>query len=176
MARKLLIGVVVLVAALLAFAATRPDTFSIERQTTIQAPAGKVFALIDDFRRWDAWSPWEKRDPAMKRTFAGPSSGKGAVYAWEGNDEVGSGRMEIIDPSSPPARLTIRLDFTRPFEAHNITEFALTPAGDATQVTWRMHGPSPFLSKLMQVFVSMDSMVGKDFEAGLANLKAVAER
>jgi uncharacterized protein YndB with AHSA1/START domain len=141
----------------------------------IKAPPAKVFALIDDFRQWAGWSPWEKLDPAMKRTHSGAASGKGAVYAWEGNGDVGAGRMEILETTAP-SRVLIRLDFMKPFEATNTAEYTIQPEGEATRVTWAMYGPAPFLSKLMQVFVSMDKMIGKDFEQGLANLKALAER
>ena len=111
----------------------------------------------------------------MKRTHSGAASGKGAVYEWEGNSKVGKGRMEIVD-TSPPSKVTVKLDFLKPFEGHNVAEFTLEPKGDSTNVTWAMHGPAPYISKLMAVFVSMDSMVGKDFEAGLANMKAAAEK
>jgi hypothetical protein len=136
--------------------------------------AQKVFALINDFNQWGAWSPWEKKDPAMKRTFGTATSGKGAVYAWEGNKEVGQGRMEIAE-SAPPSKVTITLDFFKPFEAHNTVEFTLEPKGDATIVTWAMQGDTPYFAKIIHVFIDMESMVGKDFEAGLANLMAVAE-
>lgn len=169
-----LIVVGALVAVLL-FAATRPDSFRVERSITVQAPPDKVFALINDFRRWPEWSPWEKLDPQMKRTFGGAASGPGAVYAWEGNDEVGAGRMEILE-AQPGAKVSIKLDFLRPFEGHNTADFTLQAAGTATGVRWAMHGPSPFVTKLMGVFVDMDRMIGKDFEAGLAQLKAVAEK
>jgi hypothetical protein len=114
-------------------------------------------------------------DPSMKRTFNGPANGKGSVYEWEGNSKVGQGRMEITDASAP-SQVTIKLDFIKPFEGHNVAEFVLEPKGDSTNVTWTMRGPSPYIAKLMSVFFSMDSMIGKDFEAGLANLKAAAER
>ncbi len=175
MIKKLAILVVVLLAAVLAFAATKPDTFHVERSTTIQAPPAEVFALIDDFHRWDAWSPWEKLDPAMQRTHSGAASGLGAEYAWEGNKDVGKGRMEITE-AKPPEKVVIQLDFLEPFETHNVTEFTLAPQGGGTEVTWAMHGPSPYFAKVMSVFFSMDSMVGKDFETGLANLKAIAEK
>lgn len=168
------IVVVVLVAAVLILAASRPDTFRVQRSASIQAPPEKVFAYINDFNRWGAWSPWEKKDPAMKRTFGAVTSGKGAVYAWEGNQDVGQGRMEIAE-SVPPSKAVIRLDFVKPFEAHNIVEFALEPRGDATDVTWAMHGDTPFFAKIIHLFINMDRMVGRDFEAGLANLKAAAE-
>jgi carbon monoxide dehydrogenase subunit G len=175
MIKKTIAGVVVVLAGILLFALTKPDTFHVQRTVAIKAPPEKIFVLVNDFRRWGAWSPWEKMDPAMKKSFGGAASGKGAVYQWEGNDDVGKGRMEIVD-SSPPAKITINLDFSSPFEAHNTVMFTLAPAGDSTEVTWAMRGPSPYLMKVMQVFASMDSMVGKDFEAGLANLKAAAER
>jgi uncharacterized protein YndB with AHSA1/START domain len=173
--KTIAIVVVLLIAALLAYAATKPDTFRVQRATDIKAPPAKIFALLNDFHRWDAWSPWEKKDPAMKRTFGTATSGKGAVYAWEGNKEVGQGRMEIAE-SVPTSRVAIKLDFLKPFEAHNVVEFTLEPRGDSTNVTWTMHGPNPYLAKVMQMFFSMDKMVGKDFEAGLANLKALAEK
>jgi hypothetical protein len=167
--------VVVLVAALLVFAATRPDTFRVQRSASIKAPPEKIFALISGFQSWGTWSPWEKKDPGMKRTLGALASGKGAVYEWEGNNEVGKGRMEITE-SSPPSKVTIKLDFVKPFEAHNIAEFTLEAKGDLTNVTWAMHGPNPYLAKVVHTIFSMDSMVGKDFEAGLANLKSIAEK
>lgn len=167
--------VAVLIAGVLVFAATRPDNFRVERSVTIKAPPEKIYPYFDDFNRWAVWSPWEKLDPAMKRSFSGAPAGKGAVYAWQGNGKVGEGRMEVLE-SSPSSKLLIKLDFIKPFEGHNTAEYTLVPAGDSTRVTWAMYGPAPYISKLMGVFVSMDSMIGKDFEAGLANLKAAAER
>ena len=175
MLKRILLVVVVLIGALLAYAATRPDSFRVERAAVIKAPPAKVFALIDDFHQWAGWSPWDKLDPSMKRSHSGAASGKGAVYAWEGNGDVGAGRMEILETTAP-SRVLIRLDFIKPFEARNTAEYTLRPEGEATRVTWAMYGPAPFVSKLMQVFVSMDAMIGKDFEQGLANLKALAER
>lgn len=169
------IAVVVAIAAVLALAATRPDTFRVERSTTIKAPPGKVYALIDDFHQWQQWSPWERLDPAMKRQHGGAPKGKGALYGWEGNKEVGKGQMEITE-ATPSSRVVIKLDFLAPFEAHNTAEFVLVPQGDATTVTWAMFGPNLFIGKVMSLFASMDSLVGKDFERGLANLKAVAEK
>jgi uncharacterized protein YndB with AHSA1/START domain len=167
--------IVALAAAIvLALASRKPDTFRVERSVLVKAAPEKIFPLINDFHRWAAWSPWEARDPAMQRSFSGAGSGKGAVYAWNGNKHVGAGRMEILD-APPPSHVVIKLDFIRPFEGHNTTEFTLLPQGDATQVSWLMHGPAPLMSKLMQVFIDMDNMVGKDFAAGLANLKRVAE-
>jgi len=175
MLKKIAIVVAVIIAGVLIFAATKPDTFRVERSAVIKAPPEKVFAILNDFQKWGSWSPWEKKDPAMKRTFGATTSGKGAKYAWEGNKDVGKGSMEIAE-SSPSTRLTIKLDFIEPFEGHNIVDFTLGPKEDSTNVTWTMHGPMPYISKVISVFCSMDSMIGKDFEAGLANLKAVAEK
>jgi len=172
MIRRLLIVLLVAVLGLLGYAALQPDRFRVERSTVIAAPPAAVYAQIDDFNAWARWSPWEKRDPAMQRTLGGAARGVGATYAWKGNDQVGAGRMTITE-AAPAQRLVIRLEFLEPFAATNTAEFALQPQADGTKVTWAMHGPSPFLSKLMQVFVSMDAMVGKDFETGLANLKSV---
>lgn len=169
------IVIVVLVAVVLGLAATKPDTFRVQRATSIKAPPDKVYALINDFHHWSQWSPWEKLDPDLKRTFSGPTSGKGAVYEWTGNSKVGAGRMEITEPT-PSSKILIKLDFIKPFEGHNIADFTLEPQGDSTNLTWAMYGPTPFVSKVMQVFISMDSLIGKDFEAGLANLKAAAEK
>jgi uncharacterized protein YndB with AHSA1/START domain len=165
----------VLIAGVLILAATKPDTFRVQRSASVKAPPEKVFALINDFNRWGAWSPWEKKDPAMKRTFGAATSGKGAVYAWEGNKDIGQGRMEIAE-SVPPSKVAITLDFVKPFEAHNRVEFTLEPKGDATNVVWTMQGDTPYFAKIIHVFINMDSTVGKDFEAGLASLKAIAEQ
>jgi len=165
--------VVAPIAIVLGLAAMKPDTFQVQRSTSIQAPPEKVVGLISDFHRWASWSPWEKLDPAMNRTYSGPASGKGSVYEWEGNGKVGKGRMELLDVT--PEKVTIKLDFIKPFEGHNMAEFAVQPQGGASQVNWSMQGPMPFASKVMCVFVSMDKMVGGDFERGLANMKAAAE-
>jgi uncharacterized protein YndB with AHSA1/START domain len=162
-------------AIVLVLAATKPGSFSVQRSTSIKAPADKIFPLINDFHQWGTWSPYENKDPAMRRTFSGAASGNGAVYAWDGNNNVGSGRMEILDASAP-SKITIKLDFFKPFEGHNTAEFTMLPQGDATTLTWRMHGPAPFMSKLMQVFMNLDHMIGKDFEVGLASLKQLIEK
>ena len=174
MLRISLIVVIILVVGLLAYAATRPDDFRIERSARIKAPPEKIFDLIHDFKRWNAWSPYEKLDPALKRTLSGEDSGRGAIYAWEGNRKAGQGRMEITE-STPSSRIAIDLDFIKPFAASNVAEFTFVPDGEFTTVTWVMSGPSPFISKLIGVFVNIDKMVGKDFEVGLAQLKAIAE-
>jgi len=163
------------IAIILILAAAKPDTFRVQRATTVKAPPERIFPLINDFHQWATWSPYENKDPAMKRSYSGTASGKGAVYAWEGNKNVGSGRMEILDASAP-AKIVIKLDFFTPFEGHNTAEFTMLPQGDATNVTWLMYGPLPFMGKIMHVFVNMDRMVGKDFEIGLANLKRVTEK
>jgi hypothetical protein len=175
MIRKIAIAIVVLIAGVLVFAATKPDTFRVQRAASIKAPPEKIFAILNDFRNWGAWSPWEKMDPAMKRAYGAATSGKGATYAWEGNKDVGQGSMEIVE-SIAPGKVALKLDFVKPFEAHNTVAFTLEPRGDATNVTWSMEGPVPYVAKIIHVFIDVDSMVGSDFEAGLANLKAVAEK
>jgi uncharacterized protein YndB with AHSA1/START domain len=169
------IVVAILIAGVLVVAATKPDIFRVQRSASIKAPPEKVFALINDFKRWDAWSPWEKKDPAMKRTWGAVTSGKGAQYAWEGNKDVGQGGMEIVE-SVTPNKIALKLDFVKPFEAHNTVVFTLEPKDGMTNVTWAMEGPVPYFAKIIHVFLDMDSMVGKDFEAGLAGLKAIAEK
>ena len=168
------IAVVAAIVALLGYAATRPDSFRIARSAVITAPPETIFALIADFHRWTAWSPWEKLDPALNRAYGGPASGLGATYGWEGNGKAGAGKMEIIE-AAPPSKLKIDLAFLKPFKARNTAIFTLESQGDATRVTWVMEGPSPYISKLMGVVFNMDKMVGGDFETGLANLKALAE-
>lgn len=168
-------AIVVVVAGILIYAATRPDTFRVQRTETIKAPPEKVFALINDLRSWNLWSPYEKKDPAMKRTFSGATSGKGAVYEWDGDNSVGKGRMEITE-ATPSAKILIKLDFIKPFEGHNTAAFTMEPRSDGTVVTWAMHGPASFMMKVMGIFMNMDNMIGNDFAAGLANLKAVAEK
>lgn len=175
MLKRAALVVVVLLAVFLGYAATRPDTFRVQRTVRIAAPPEKIFALIQDFHTWGSWSPWETLDPTMKRTLSGAANGKGAVYAWDGNHNVGQGRMEITE-ASPPSRVTISLDFVKPFEAHNVAEFTLEPTGDSTNVVWAMQGANNFFSKVIGLFVSMDRMIGDNFETGLANLKALAEK
>ncbi len=171
----ILIAFIVLIGAVLGYAAMRPDSFRIERSATIQAPPEKVFALVNDLHAWTGWSPWENLDPSLKRRYEGAASGTGAVYGWEGNSKVGTGRMEIV-ASTPPQAIRIKLDFLKPFEAHNIAEFTFARVTGGVAVNWAMHGPSPFVSKLMGLAFNMDRMVGGQFAQGLANLKAAAER
>jgi uncharacterized protein YndB with AHSA1/START domain len=163
------------IAVVLFVASRKPDILRVRRAASIHAPPEKIFPLINDFHEWRAWSPYEDRDPNLQRSYSGAASGRGAVYAWEGNKNVGSGRMEILD-APPPSKVVIKLDFLKPFEAHNTAKFTFVPQGDTTNVTWLMHGPAPLLSKLMQVFMNMDNMIGKDFAVGLANLKRLTEK
>ena len=165
----------IVIAIVLILAATKPNTFSVQRATTVKAPPERIFPLINDFHQWGSWSPYENKDPAMKRSYSGAADGKGAVYGWEGNKNVGSGRMEILD-TSEPSKIVIKLDFFTPFEGHNTAEFTMLPQGDATNLTWLMHGPASFMSKVMQVFINLDNMIGKDFEIGLADLKRLTEK
>jgi uncharacterized protein YndB with AHSA1/START domain len=165
----------VAIAVVLILAATKPNRFSVRREATVKASAEKIFPLINDFHQWVTWSPWEHRDPALKRSYSGAESGRGAVYGWEGNKSVGSGRMEILE-SATPSKIVIKLDFFKPFEGHNTAEFTMLPQGDGTHVIWLMHGPAPFINKVMQVFMNLDKMIGKDFEAGLASLKQLTEK
>ncbi len=172
-----LVVIVVLVAALLAYASTRPDTFRIERTTRIAAPMVQVAELIDNFHEWGKWSPWEHIDPTMTRTFSGADAGVGAIYEWDSKGKAGAGRMEITEMRAGAERglITIRLEFFKPWKATNTAEFLMTPTDAGTDLNWAMHGPSPFMSKLMGVFMDFDKMVGKDFEAGLAAIKKNAE-
>ncbi len=163
------------IAIVLIIAATKPNSFSVQRATLVKAPAEEIYPFINDFHQWGSWSPYEHKDPAMKRTYSGAASGKGAVYAWDGDRNVGSGRMEILDASTP-AKIVIKLDFFTPFEGHNTAEFTMLPQGNATNLTWLMHGPAPFMAKIMHMFMNIDRMVGKDFEIGLANLKRLTEK
>jgi Polyketide cyclase / dehydrase and lipid transport len=174
MLKTIVVVVVAAVITILIFAATRPATYHVERSTTIAAAPEKISPLLDNFHNWDQWSPWAKLDPNMRVSYSGPPAGPGAVYQWEGNSKVGKGRMEIL--SAEPLLTSIKLDFLSPFESHNRTNFVLEPQGQATRVTWTMDGPNTFMSKLMSVFVSMDKMVGKDFDTGLNQLKSAAEK
>ena len=162
------------IAGILVFASTKPDTFRVERSLALKAPADAIYPLVADFHFWTSWSPYEGLDPAMKRTYGGTAAGRGAIYAWDGNKNVGAGHMEILEADAS-SKLRIKLDFERPFEGHNTAEFTFVPQGDATLVTWAMYGPAPFMSKVMQVFIDMDKMIGKDFETGLAALKKLTE-
>lgn len=171
----IVIAIVAVVAGILIYAATRPNSFHVQRSVEIKAPAEKIFALINDFARWPSWSPYEGKDPAMRRDIGAVTAGTGATYGWSGNNKVGEGRMEILE-STAPSRILIKLDFLRPIEGHNTATFTLEPKDDATEVTWAIDGPSPFIAKVMGLVFNMDRMIGADFEVGLANLKRLAEQ
>jgi carbon monoxide dehydrogenase subunit G len=164
----------VALAAVLLYAATRPDIFRVQRTISIKAPPDRLHPMINDLHQFNGWNPYNRKDPAMRGSYSGPAAGPGAGFDFEGNKDVGKGRIRIVD--SAPRQVTMQLDMLEPFEGHNTIEFRLAPQGDTTAVTWAMHGPSPFLAKLMGVFMNMDRMIGRDFEAGLADLKARAER
>ena len=162
------------IVAVLIYAATKPDTFRVARSTLIKAPADKIFPLINNLGAQSSWSPFEK-DPHMKRVLSGPQSGKGATYEWDGNWEVGKGRI-VVTESTPSTKVTLALDMMKPFDAHNIVEFTLAPQADATLVTWSMHGPQPLLAKVVSTFFNCEKMVGDPFEEGLRKLKVLAEK
>lgn len=174
MLKTIVVVLVVAVAVILIVAAAKPATYHVERSTTIAAAPERITPLVSDFHNWDQWSPWAKLDPNMRVTYSGAPAGQGAVYQWEGNSKVGKGRMEIL--AAEPTLTSIKLDFLSPFESHNRTNFVLEPQGSATRVTWTIDGPNTFMSKLMSVFVSMDKMMGKDFDNGLNHLKSAAEK
>jgi uncharacterized protein YndB with AHSA1/START domain len=174
MMRKVLVGIAVVVVVFVIVVATRPAAFHIERSIAVGAPPETAFAQVNDFHAWAAWSPWEKLDPTMKKTFEGAPSGAGAVYAWAGNGKAGEGRM-TIDESETPSRVSIKLEFLKPFAATNTATFSFAPAPEGTKVTWAMDGHNGFVAKAFALFMNMDKMVGGDFERGLAGLKIAAE-
>jgi hypothetical protein len=152
----------------------RPDEFKVTRSAVISAPPATVFEHVNDFRRWEAWSPWAKLDPACKNSYSGAAAGKGAGFAWDGNNKVGAGRMTITE-SQAVQLIRINLEFLRPFKSTNTTEFAFRPQGNGTEITWTMTGKNNFMSKVFGLFVDCEKMIGKDFEKGLASMKAIAE-
>ncbi len=174
MARKILIGVAVLIVLLVVVILTRPGTFHVERSITMAAPPDSAFAQVNDFRAWGAWSPWEKLDPQMKKTFEGPPTGVGAKYAWSGNDQVGEGRM-TIEKSEKPSNVGIKLEFLKPFDSTSTTTFTFAPTPQGSKVTWAMDGENNFMAKAASLFMDMDKMIGADFERGLAAMKTAAE-
>lgn len=174
MLKKVSIVLGLLVVVLLAVIATRPDSFRVERSAEIGAPAAAVFPLVNDFHQWAGWSPWDKLDPAMKRTYEGSPVGAGAIYTWAGNKDVGAGKMTILE-SQPDQQVHILLEFLKPFPATNTTRFTFSPSGSATKLTWSMEGKANFMSKAFGLFMDMDKMIGKDFENGLAGIKRIAE-
>lgn len=174
MALKIGITAALVLIALLAYAASRPSHSRIERTARLEAHADSLFALINDFRLWSKWSPYEQSDPGLRRTFAGAAAGPGAEYSWSGNGKAGTGRMTILE-SRPAERISIKLEFLKPFKATSHGYFNFSPTASGTQVTWGMDCENPFLGKVIGIFVDVDKMVGKDFEAGLANLEAAAQ-
>jgi len=177
--KKILIGIVVmivvLVAVVLVLVLKQPTHYQVERSATINAPAPVVFGLVNDFHKWDSWSPWAKLDPNMRTNFEGAPAGNGAMYSWSGNSQVGEGKMTITE-SRPSDLIKIKLDFIKPFAATNATDFVFTPAGNATNVKWTMSGDNNFIGKAFSLFMNMDKMIGSDFEKGLAQMKTVAEQ
>jgi len=174
MFKRIAIAIVVLIAGVLLYASTRPDNYHVERSVLIKAAPDKIFAYINDFHRWDEWTPYNK-DPAMKKTYSGSASGKGARYAWEGNRDVGQGEITLAD-STLPSKLVFDLHMMKPFEGRNVASFSLAAAGDATRVTWSLDDKHNLFLKTLTLFMNMDSMIGKDFEVGLARLKTAAEK
>lgn len=174
MLKKIAIALALLVVVFIGVVASRPSRFHVERSARMAAPPDVVFWLINDFRRWPTWSPWEQLDPDMRREYSGEPMGKGAAYAWSGNDEVGTGSMRIVD-SQPPTAVAIDLEFKEPWQATNATLFSIRPDADGSRVTWGMDGENTFMLKAVGLFMDMDAMVGKDFEAGLDKLARVAE-
>lgn len=174
MLKKILVVVGALVAILVVLALMQPTEYRVERSLVMAAPPQRVFDEVTDFRRWEAWSPWAKLDPAAKNTFGGAASGKGATFAWDGNDDVGAGKMTITDVKAPES-VTIDLAFIRPFEDRADVGFTLKPEGAGTHVTWWMNGKNNFVGRLFCIFMDMDKMIGGDYEKGLASMKSVVE-
>jgi hypothetical protein len=175
MFKRIFILLLVVIAGILGYATTKPTNFRIERSVTIDASADTIYNLINDFHEWSRWSPYENIDPAMTKKLSGTAKGKGAMYEWDGNNSVGSGRMEIIR-TSRPTQVVIQLDFLRPMEAQNTTTFDIEAVRGGMRVTWSMEGKNNYFSKVMCVFINMDTLIGKDFEVGLENLKRTAEQ
>jgi uncharacterized protein YndB with AHSA1/START domain len=174
MLKKLAIAGAAVLALLLLFIVTRPATYSVVRQAQVAAPMAEVYGRVADFHRWEAWSPWGKIDPAMKTEYTGTDGAPGASYHWVGNDKVGEGRMTIREAVAPE-RVVITLEFIKPFASVATTTFTMEPSGSGTQVAWKMEGENSFMGKAMSLVGGMDAMIGKDFEKGLAQLKAASE-
>lgn len=171
---EIALGVLAVVVLLLVVIASRPAAFRVARSAVIEAPSEVVFALINDFRQWGKWSPYEKRDPNLKRTYEGPPAGTGSAYSWAGNAQIGEGRMTMTE-SKPNERIAIKLEFFKPWKATNEVEFTLRPVANGVSVTWAMTGKKNFVCKAFSLFMSMDRMIGDDYEKGLAELKRQAE-
>lgn len=170
----ILIGLAVAIMAVLVYASTRPDEFAVERRLRIAASPERLWPLVGELRGFNRWNPYERKDPLIKSNYSGATAGIGSRYAWE-SATVGAGSLEVTS-QQPGRAVQMKLDFVKPFEAHNQAEFVLQPTADgATEVRWTMRGPANFMSKLMGVFMDMDKMVGRDFEDGLQNLRQIAE-
>lgn len=174
MIKTIVLVILAAIGLLLAFAAAQPDTFKVQRSANIKAPPDKLHGLINDMKAFNTWNPYNLKDPNIKGEYQGPQAGPGAAYHFTGSKDVGKGSVSIVE--STPSKVTMKLDMIEPFEGHNVVEFILAPKGDSTEVTWAMHGPSPYIGKVMGLVFNMDNMIGRDFEAGLANLKARAEK
>lgn len=173
---KVIISAIVIAGiAVVLYAAARPDNFRIERSVRIKASAERIYPFMSDFHKGDLWVPYEKKDPGMKRKFSGPANGKGAIYEFDGNKQVGKGRLEIVE-AVPPTKVVLTLDMIKPMQGHNIVQYTIRPDGDGSDVTWAMQGACSFVGKFMGMFFKVDKMVGRDFETGLANLKALVEQ
>ena len=171
----ILAAIAAVVALFAGVVAMQPAHFRVARTATIVAPTSTVFAQVNDFHNWESWNPWGKLDPAIKQTYEGAPAGAGAVYSWAGNGNVGAGRMTITE-SRPSDLIRIKLEFLRPFAATNAAEFTFVPEGNNTALTWSMTGKSSFVTKAFHLFMSMDKMIGGQFEKGLADIKTIAER
>jgi Polyketide cyclase / dehydrase and lipid transport len=169
-----IVAIVLIIAIFCVVVAMQPAHYTVERSATINAPAPVVFAQVNDFHKWQAWSPWEKIDPNIKKEFSGAAAGNGAIYSWVGNKDVGEGRMTIVE-SNPSSAIKIKLEFIKPFAATNATDFTFTPQGNSTNVKWTMSGDKNFVAKAFTIFMDMDKMVGADFEKGLTQMKTVSE-
>ena len=174
MLKFILIGLAVIIVVVAGVVAMQPDDFRVTRSTTVSAPAAVVFAQVNDLQKWEAWNPWQKKDPAMKLTFSGPPAGPGASYSWAGNNEVGEGRLTITE-SRPGELVRLKLEFMKPFAATNTAEFTFKPEGERTNVTWAMQGKNNFFAKALHLVMNMDKMVGGEFEKGLVDMKAAVE-
>lgn len=174
MLKKILLGIVAIVVVFMAVVALQPSDFRVTRSVQVSAPASEVFGQVNNLRKWDAWSPWAKLDPAAKSTFEGPEAGEGAMFAWAGNEKVGEGRMTVTE-SRPAELVNIKVDFVKPFAGTNMSRFDFKPAGNQTAVTWTTYGQHNFISKAFCLFMSMDRMLGGEMEKGLAQMKTVAE-
>ena len=174
MLKFIFISLAVIIIALAVFVAMQPDAFRVTRSATVSAPATAVFAHVNELHKWEAWNPWQKKDPAMKLTFAGPPAGPGASYSWAGNNEVGEGRLTITE-SRPGELVRLKLEFMKPFTATNTADFTFKPEGDKTVVIWSMEGKNNYVAKALHLVMNMDKMVGGDFEKGLADMKAAVE-